>query len=89
MDNYFRKCSDEQVKLIAQYNAWALGEKIEDDKESLYYENFVKEHCGDEYVEVLYEDKYNLVYVSIDSGIKVIINIGKIHFDKSESMELL
>jgi len=81
--HYFRNFTPENLKLYADYLRYQLNETshISDEK-------IVREYSGDTYLKVLYETEYDLVVLSVDSGIEVINCIKKADFSKSQSVEL-
>lgn len=83
---YFGTTTDEQVKVIAEFEAWQLDEELPEDEKS--YKKFIMEKGGDLEVRVLYENKHNLVILSRDSSMEVVIAIDKADFNQSKTIEL-
>lgn len=89
MNDYFTNTTAEQRLTIAQYNQYMIGEKvlpigITDEK----VKEAIQSTCGDSYVTVIKEDDHNLVYLSVDTHIKVINVINKTYFDHSIAFEV-
>ena len=91
MDNYFKgDWKNEDIIILAKYNNWEIGADIkinENDIESVKDEIVEKGNVGDTELRFIYSDKYTLVYLSIDSNIKVINLLKKEDFSKSEHIE--
>jgi hypothetical protein len=81
--DYFRDFTPENLKLYADYLRYQLNE-ISDSSD----EKIAREYSGDHYIKILYETQYDLVVLSVDSGIEVISCIKKADFSKSQSLEL-
>lgn len=84
--------TDEQLVLYARYDAYTHGnnEIFRTNPTVLKAMAYLEEegNIGDTSLSCLYEDEYNAVYLSIDSNIKVLVNVAKNFFSKSESIEL-
>ncbi len=81
--DYFRDFTPENLKLYADYLRYQLNET-----EDLSDEEMARNYSGDDYIKVVYETEYDLVVLSVDSGIEVINCIKKADFSKSQSVEL-
>jgi hypothetical protein len=79
---YFSNFTPENLKLYADFLRYQVNESDLSD------EQIARNYSGDEYIEVLYETEYDLVVLSVDSGIEVISCIKKADFSKSQSVEL-
>lgn len=86
---YFRNCSNDNIKLFARYHAYQLGGECKFDtiQDIMNYLDDVG-GVGDTSLEVLHEDSNNVVFLSTDSCTKVVVNVVKDNFQKSESIEL-
>jgi len=83
--NYFKDFTTDNLKLYADY---LRNQGIVDSSESQTDEDVARNYSGDSYIRVLFEDKYNLVVLSVDSGIRVVNCIAKTDMDKSQTVEL-
>lgn len=89
---YFKNCTDAHIKLYARYDAYTQNSDAPLSMKPTIKQaiKYLEEHgnIGDTSLEVIHEDKRNVVYLSIDSGIKVMIVVNKNEFAKSSSLEL-
>ncbi|HKQ06416.1 MAG TPA: hypothetical protein VJ464_14875 [Blastocatellia bacterium] len=81
---YFINFTPENLKLYAAYIRHMVNEQ--DSKES--DEDIIRAYSGDTYLKVLWEDEYNLVVISVDSGIEVINCLKKADITRSQTVEL-
>lgn len=84
--DYFRSFTPETLKIYADY----LRDQglLEEGEEDLTDEQVAQHWSGDDYIKVLYETDYDLVVLSVDSGIEVINCIKKADFSQSQTVEL-
>jgi hypothetical protein len=81
---YFINFTSENLKLYADYIRHMVNE--EDSPET--DEEIIRQYSGDDYLKVIWEDEYNLVVISVDSGIEVINCLKKADIKKSLTVEL-
>lgn len=87
--DYFTNTTPEQRKIIAQYNLYQLNEPtLKADATDEEIKQIIQEHCGDSHINVLAENASKLVYLSVDSGIEVIMVIDKMNFEDSIALEM-
>jgi len=82
--DYFRNFTPENLRIFAAYLRFVVNE--EDNTKS--DEDIIREYCGDTYVQVIWENEYNLVVISVDSGIEVINCLKKADVAQSQTLEL-
>lgn len=83
--------SKEDLITLAKYNNWETGANIntfEEDIEKLKKDIMENGNIGDTEARLTFSDENNLVYISIDSCIKVVNTICKYDFEKSSGVEL-
>lgn len=81
---YFINFTPENLKLYADYIRHMVNEQ--DNTES--DEEIIRQYSGDTYLKVIWENEYNLVAISVDSGIEVINCLKKADITKSQAVEL-
>jgi hypothetical protein len=81
---YFVNFTPENLKLYAGYIRHMVHE--EDSPET--DEEIIQQYSGDDYVKVIWENEYNLIVISVDSGIEVINCLKKADITKSQTIEL-
>jgi hypothetical protein len=81
--DYFRGFTPDNLKVYANYLRYQLNEESD-----LTDEEIAQNYSGDDYIRVLYETKYDLVVLSVDSGIEAISCIKKADFSESQVVEL-
>ena len=81
---YFVNFTPENLKLYAGYIRHMVNE--EDSRET--DEEIIQQYSGDDYVKVIWENEYNLIVISVDSGIEVINCLKKADITKSQTVEL-
>ena len=84
MNNYFKNFNNEQLKTYANYLCYQVNGNLKGKN----IKDYIMENSGDDYVKVLHDDKYNLIVLSVDSGITVINCIKKDSFSNSQAIEL-
>lgn len=81
---YFVNFTRDNLKLYANYICHMVNE--EDSTET--DEEIIRQYSGDTYLKVIWENEYNLVVISVDSGIEVINCLKKADITKSQTVEL-
>ena len=81
---YFINFTLENLKLYADYIRDMVNEQ--DSKET--DEEIIRNYSGDTYLKVIWENEYNLVVISVDSGVEVINCVKKEDITKSQTVEL-
>jgi hypothetical protein len=81
---YFINFTPENLKLYADYIRDMVNEQ--DSKET--DEEIIRNYSGDTYLKVIWENEYNLIVISVDSGIEVINCVKKQDITKSQTVEL-
>jgi hypothetical protein len=81
---YFINFTLENLKLYADHIRHMINEEDRNETD----EEIIRDNSGDTYVKVIWENKYNLVVISVDSGIEVITCLKKADITNSQSIEL-
>jgi hypothetical protein len=83
-EDYFINFTPENLKVYADHIRHMLNgqDSLETDEE------ISRNYSGDTYLKVIWENVYNLVVISVDSGIDVVTCLKKADFKKSQSIEL-
>jgi hypothetical protein len=68
--------------MLPTFVRWFTKKTAETDEE------IIQHYTGDDYVQVIWENEYNLVVISVDSGIEVIHCLKKADITKSQTVEL-
>ena len=80
---YFINFAPETLKLYADYIRHMVNEQ--DNPET---DEEIRQYSGDDYLKVIWENEYNLVVISVDSGIEVINCLKKADIKQSQTVEL-
>lgn len=86
--DYFTNTTESQRLIIARWNLHAKGEPQPREMTDEEAKRVIQENCGDSHVKVLGESYTMLVYMSVDSGIEVIVAIDKTYYDASVAIEV-
>lgn len=86
--DYFTNTTEGQRLLIARWNLHTKNEVQPNSMTDEEAKTIIQENCGDSHIRVLGESNTMLVYLSVDSGIEVIVVIDKSYYDSSVSMEV-
>lgn len=82
--NYFVNFTPENLKLYADY----IRDMVREEDSTETDEEIIQHYSGDDYVKVIWENEYNLVVISVDSGIEVINCLKKADITNSQTLEL-
>jgi hypothetical protein len=81
---YFINFTPENLKLYADYVRHIYNEQDSPETDEVIIRNY----SGDTYLKVIWENEYNLVVISVDSGIEVITCLKKADITNSQTVEL-
>jgi hypothetical protein len=81
---YFINFTPENLKLYADYIRHMVNEQDSTETD----EEIIRQYSGDDYLKVIWENEYNLVVISVDSGIEVINCLKKADITNSQTLEL-
>jgi hypothetical protein len=81
---YFINFSQKNLKLYADYIRHMVNEQDSTETD----EEIIRQYSGDDYLKVIWENEYNLIVISVDSGIEVINCLKTADITKSQTVEL-
>jgi hypothetical protein len=81
---YFINFTPENLKLYADYIRDMVNEQDSTEPD----EEIIRNYSGDTYLKVIWENEYNLIVISVDSGVEVINCVKKADITKSQTIEL-
>jgi hypothetical protein len=82
--DYFINFTPKNLKLYAGHIRHMVNEQDSKGTD----EEIIRNYSGDTYLKVIWENEYNLVVISVDSGIEVINCVKKEDITKSQTLEL-
>ena len=81
---YFLNFTPENLKLYADYIRPMVNEQDSAETD----EEIIRQYLGDDYLKIIWENGYNFVVISVDSGIEVINCLKKADITNSQTVEL-
>ena len=81
---YFINFTPENLKSYAVY----IRDMVNEQDSTETDEEIIRQYSGDTYLKVIWENEYNLVVISVDSGVEVINCLKKADITKSQTVEL-
>jgi hypothetical protein len=83
-EEYFINFTPENLKPYADYIRHMVNEQHSKESD----EEIIRQQSGDTYLKVIWENEYNLVVISVDSGVEVINCFKKADITQSQTLEL-
>jgi hypothetical protein len=81
---YFVNFTPENLKLYADY----IRDMVNEQDSTETDEEIIRNYSGDTYLKVIWENEYNLIVISVDSGVEVINCVKKEDVTNSQTVEL-
>ena len=81
---YFINFTPVNLRLYADY----IRNMVNEQDSKAPDEEIIRNYSGDTYLKVIWENEYNLIVISVDSGIEVINCLKKADITQSQTLEL-